>query len=456
MDVFKFLAGALLGAMAAWFYAKYKFVSRGAGLTPEEAEALKAEKDRLIIEKTKAEGSVAMLKTTLDKFESELAAERAEVRRLDSDLASRKAELSSSSKRWAEEKTEFESLQKKMASDFENLANRILDEKTRKFSEQGRESISAILTPLKEKLSAFEARVNQIHSDDSRHSASLMEQIKALTELNNKVTQDTTNLTNALKGKAKFQGTWGEVVLQETLELMGLKQGEHFLVQKKFMEAGEEKEDKQPDIIVRMPSKKDLVVDSKVNLTAYSEYFNTSDDAVRANAAARHLEAVENHIKGLSSKDYQSLHGINSLDFVLMFMPLEAAYLLALEEARKNNKNLLKIALEKKIMIVTPSTILPVFRTVAHIWDQEKQTRNAMEIARQAGALYDKFVGFVEDFKNVSRSVESAQKSCDDAMNKLTDGTGNLVKRFEDLKELGAKAKKALPAELTEKTAGLE
>jgi DNA recombination protein RmuC len=456
MDVFKFLAGALLGSLAAWFYAKYKFASGGAGLGLEEAEALKSEKNRLAIEKAKAEESASMLKGALEKFEGDLASERAEVRRLDSDLASKKAELSAASKRWAEEKTEFESLQKRMSSDFENLANRILDEKTKKFSEQGRESISAILAPLKEKLSAFEVRVNQIHSEDTRHSASLMEQIKTLTELNNKVTQDTTNLTNALKGKAKFQGTWGEVVLQETLELMGLKQGEHFLVQKKFMEAGEEKEDKQPDIIVRMPSKKDLVVDSKVNLTAYSDYFNAFDDAVRAGAAARHLEAVENHIKGLGSKDYQSLHGINSLDFTLMFMPLEAAYLLALEEARKNGKNLLKFALEKKIMIVTPSTILPVFRTVAHIWDQEKQTRNAMEIARQAGALYDKFVGFVEDFKDVSKSVESAHKSCDDAMNKLTDGTGNLVKRFEDLKELGAKTKKALPSELTEKADSLE
>ena len=165
---------------------------------------------------------------------------------------------------------------------------------------------------------------------------------------------------------------------------------------------------------------------------------------------------MENHIKGLSSKDYQSLHGINSLDFVLMFMPLEAAYLLALEEARKDGKNLLKFALEKKIMIVTPSTILPVFRTVAHIWDQEKQSHNAMEIARQAGALYDKFAGFVEDFKSVSKSVESAHRSCDDAMNKLTDGAGNLVRRFENLRELGAKTKKTLPAELTEKNTGPE
>ncbi|OGR42490.1 MAG: hypothetical protein A2X28_08520 [Elusimicrobia bacterium GWA2_56_46] len=456
MDVFKFLAGALLGGLAVWFYAKYKFISGGAGLGPAEAEALRAEKDRFAIEKAKAQESASMLKGTLEKLEKEFASERAEVRRLDSDLASRKAELSAASKRWAEEKTEFESLQKKMSSDFENLANRILEEKTRKFSEQGRESMAAVLTPLKEKLIAFETRVNQIHSEDSRHSASLMEQIKTLTELNNKVTQDTNNLTNALKGKAKFQGVWGEVVLQETLELMGLKQGEHFLVQKKFMEAGEEKEDKQPDIIVKMPSKKDLVVDSKVNLTAYSEYFNTSDDAARAGAAARHLEAVENHIKGLSSKDYQSLHGINSLDFVLMFMPLEAAYLLALEEARKDGKNLLKFALEKKIMIVTPSTILPVFRTVAHIWDQEKQSHNAMEIARQAGALYDKFAGFVEDFKSVSKSVESAHRSCDDAMNKLTDGAGNLVRRFENLRELGAKTKKTLPAELTEKNTGPE
>ncbi|OGS07287.1 MAG: hypothetical protein A2270_08665 [Elusimicrobia bacterium RIFOXYA12_FULL_51_18] len=455
MDVVKFLAaalfGAALGAVAAWFYAKFKF-GGAAGLAPEEIEALEAEKGRLSGEKIKAEETASMLAKTLEKFENDLAAERAEVRRLDTDLASRKAELAGASRRWAEEKTEFESLQKKMASDFENLANRILDEKTKKFSEQGRESISAILTPLKEKLSAFETRVNQIHSEDSRHSASLMEQIKTLTELNNKVTQDTNNLTNALKGKAKFQGTWGEVVLQETLELMGLKLGEHFLVQKKFMEAGEEKEDKQPDIIVRMPSKKDLVVDSKVNLTAYSEYFNTSDEAVKANAAARHLEAVESHIKGLSSKDYQSLYGINSLDFVLMFMPLEAAYLLALEEARKNGRNILKFALEKKIMIVTPSTILPVFRTVAHIWDQEKQTKNALEIARQAGALYDKFAGFVDDFRSVAKSVESAHQSCGDAMNKLSSGAGNMVKRFEDLKELGAKTKKTLPAELTDKT----
>lgn len=456
MDVVKFLAGALLGALAAWFYAKYRFVSDGGGLASAEAEALRAEKDRLTIEKTKAEGAAAALKGALEKFEGELAAERAEVRRLDSDLASRKAELAAASKRWAEEKAEFESLQKKMSADFENLANRILDEKARKFSEQGRESISAILTPLKEKLGAFETRVNQIHSEDSRHSAALLEQIKNLTELNNKVTQDTNNLTNALKGKAKFQGAWGEVILQETLELMGLKQGEHFLVQKKFIEAGGEKEDRQPDIIVKMPSKKDLVVDSKVNLTAYAEYFNAQDEEARAHAAARHLDAVENHIKGLSAKDYQSLHGINSLDFVLMFMPLEAAYLLALEEARKSGGNLLQFALGKKIMIVTPSTILPVFRAVAHIWEQEKQTRNALEIARQAGALYDKFAGFVEDFKDVTKSVEAAQKSCDSALNKLTAGSGNLVKRFEDLKELGARAKKNLPADLTEKAAGLE
>ena len=450
MDIIFLIIGLVVGAAAAFVAAKYKFKS-SSGVPQGEIDALKSELMSLSNEKSKAEERSSLLAQNLEKSQAELEAKRKETGEANSDISRLNAVNENLEKRLQEQlneqKAELENIQKKFSAEFENLANRILDDKSKKFTEQNRENIGNLLDPLKQKISDVEKRVNEINRNDTIERASLAEQLKSLNELNRQMSEDATNLTRALKGDTKAQGNWGEFILESILEKSGLERGREFSIQETH--SGEDGSRLRPDVIINLPEGKNMVIDSKVSLVAYELYCSTDSDEIRAKALAEHVGSIKRHIKGLSPKEYQNLYSLQSLDFVLMFIPIEPAFALAVQ----NEPNIFNEAFDKNIVIVSPSTLLATLRTVASIWKQEKQNRNAVEIARQSGALYDKFVGFVDDLINIGKRLDSTKESYQDAMKKLYEGSGNLVKRAENIKQLGAKASKNLPGTLLDRAA---
>ena len=330
-----------------------------------------------------------------------------------------------------------------LADQFKNLANQIFDEKSARFVQQNQANLDVLLKPLGERLKEFQTRVEETYDKESKQRFSLQGEIAKLLELNNKISEDAENLTNALKGESKAQGNWGELVLERVLEASGLQKGREYDVQVSFVR--EDGGRAQPDVIVRLPENKHVIIDSKVSLTAYEAYFAAEDEDARAKALSRHIDSVKRHVTGLSAQNYQSLYGIQSLDFVLMFMPIEPAFMLAAQA----DHDLFTEAFRKNIMIVGPSTLLISLKTIASIWRYENQNRNAQELARHCASLYDKFVGFVEDLEDIGRRIEAAEKSYSSALGKLKSGRGNLVRQVERIRQLGVKPGKALPAALT-------
>ncbi len=338
-----------------------------------------------------------------------------------------------------EQKEEVEKLQEKFTKEFENLANKILEEKTTKFTEQNKENLKNILTPLQDKIQLFEKKVEDTHKESIDYHAALRQQILGLREMNEQMSKETLNLTKALKGDSKMQGNWGELILERVLEKSGLEKGREYEVQQSF--TTEEGNRVFPDVVINLPDGKKMVVDSKVTLTAYERYINEEDDHAKSQYLKEHVIALKRHVDQLSEKNYQDLYQMESPDFVLLFIPIESAFALALNE----DTTLYNKAFEKNIVIVTPSTLLATLRTIDSMWTNQKQQENALEIARQAGALYDKFEGFVGDLVKVGKKMDEAKVEYGNAMNKLFDGKGNLVNSVEKLKKMGAKAKKALP-----------
>ncbi|NER18468.1 DNA recombination protein RmuC [Spongiivirga citrea] len=337
-----------------------------------------------------------------------------------------------------EQKEEVAKLQEKFTKDFELLANKILEEKSTKFTEQNKENIKNILNPLQEKIKTFEEKVDKTHKESIDYHAALRQQIFGLKELNQQMSKETLNLTKALKGDSKMQGNWGELVLERVLEKSGLEKDREYLVQQSFTR--EDGSRVMPDVIINLPGNKKMIVDSKVSLTDYERYANADDDEQQAYLNA-HVNSLKRHIDQLSDKNYQDLYDIESPDFVLLFVPIEPAFAVALNE----DNSLYNKAFEKNIVIVTPSTLLATLRTIDSMWNNEKQQQNAIEIARQAGALYDKFEGLVKDLTGVGKKIDDAKKDYSAAMNKLVEGRGNLITSVEKLKKMGAKAKKSLP-----------
>jgi DNA recombination protein RmuC len=330
---------------------------------------------------------------------------------------------------------------------FKNLANDILDDKTRRFTEQNALSLDALLKPLQTKLTEFKEQVSTSYANESRERFALKNEIERLSALNVKMSDETRSLTQALKGDSKVQGNWGELVLESILESSGLRKGEEYLVQDSHTQVDGSR--LQPDIVVRLPEGRHLVVDSKVSITAYARHAESLDaDSAQIELNA-HIQSLRQHIQGLSSKNYSSLYGVGSVDFVLMFIPIEPAFLLALKSA----PNLYQEALAKNIVLVCPSTLMATLRTVAHLWRQDHQNKNALEIARQCGALYDKFVGFVDDMEKLGQRIDQAQTSYHDAFNKLKTGKGNLIRTAEKVRELGVKPSKTLPTGLLDSVA---
>ncbi len=327
---------------------------------------------------------------------------------------------------------------------FKNLANDILEEKSKRFSEQNQQSLGQLLDPLKTKLQEFQGKVEQVYVQEGKDRSALAEQVRQLMELNKTVSQEANNLTKALKGSNKTQGNWGELVLERVLESSGLRKGEEYDVQESHtLDDGRRL---QPDVVVHLPEDRHLVIDAKATLVAYEDYANAEDDKHREAALKRHLDAVRSHIKGLSDKNYQDLYGLKSLDFVLMFVPIEPAFMLAVTHDRE----LYMDAWNKNVLLVSPSTLLFVVRTVANLWRQEAQTRNAQDIAKRGAELYDKLAGFVEDMESLGTRLNQAQKDYDGAINKLSTGRGNVIRQAEMLKKLGVKPSKSLPTPMVE------
>ena len=324
---------------------------------------------------------------------------------------------------------------------FKNIANEIFDDKSKKLVDNNKESLATVLNPLQDKIRQFEKRVEDTYDKESKERFSLAREIKQLQEMNTQISEDAVNLTNALKGDNKAQGNWGEMILETLLENSGLVKGREYEVQVSLKSAEGGKF--QPDVIVHLPESRDIIIDSKVSLKAWDAYCSADDVDEKAGFLNQHVQSVRSHVKGLSGKDYQNLAGISTLDYVFLFMPIDAAYSVAIQ----NDPGLSQYAFEKNIVFVSPTMLLTTLKLAQNLWRLDQQNRNAVEIADKAGALYDKFVNFVGDLEDVGVRIDSSKKSYENAHKKLRSGTGNLIRRVEDLKTLGAKTSKRLEKE---------
>ena len=379
-----------------------------------EKEHLSALREQLTAEQQKLSNKVAELTTTLDS-------ERAQTG----------------------EKLQFlQNAEEQLSNRFKSLASDILEDKSKRFTALNQNNLTELLNPLKSKIIEFQGEVQKVYVQEGKDRSALAEQVKQLMALNNQLSKDAHNLTSALKGQTKTQGNWGEFILEHVLEASGLRKGHEYDVQESHTRGDGSRV--QPDVVVHMPEDRHLIVDAKVSLKAYEEYANAETDHQREAAMRRHLDSVRSHIKELSIKNYQQLYRLKSLDFVLMFIPVEPAFMLAIA----HDSDLWQDAWKKNVLLVSPSTLLFVLRTVAHLWRQEHQNRNAQEIANRGAELYDKLVGFVKDLESVGSKLKDARNVYEDAHNKFTSGRGNVIRQAEMLKDMGVKPTKQLPQNL--------
>ncbi len=344
-----------------------------------------------------------------------------------------------------EKQRELEDIQKKFTAEFENIANRLLDEKSRKFTEQNKSNLDNILNPLKERIRDFETKVDQTYKAELAERVSLKTEIKNLVDLNKQISLEANNLAKALKGDNKKQGNWGEVILEKILERSGLVKDAEYKTQ--FSTLNDEGRRIQPDVAIMLPDNKHIIIDAKVSLVAYEACVNAECEEDRERYIKEHIFSVRSHIKVLSDKNYQTATAFDTPDFVLLFVPIESSFSIAVQA----DLDLFEFAWSRKIVIVSPSTLLATLKTVSSIWKQERQTRNVLEIAEQSGRLYDKFVGFMEDMERISKNIDQSKTAYDSAINKLRDGRGNLISSVERLKSLGAKTTKTLPEKYLDK-----
>jgi DNA recombination protein RmuC len=434
MEIVYLIIGLVIGFVIAFLFLKSKKT-----IPIEEVNKLNDQFNSLKVEAGRLSERINLLEADKLSLQSELKTEREKSEKLTSDNSSLKSDYTNLQTKLSEQKEEIEKLQEKFTKEFENLANKIFEEKGNKFTEQNKEKLSEILNPLRDKISEFERKVEETSKESIKGNASLREQLQMLKEMNQKITQEATNLTNALKGQSKTQGNWGEFILESILEKSGLVKGREYVVQESL--TAESGKRFQPDVIINLPENKSIIIDSKVSLVGYERFISSDDEREKQLALREHINSIRSHIKNLSGKNYQNLYQIESLDFVLMFMPIEPAFAYAVQ----SDASLFTDAFERNIVIVSPSTLLATLRTIASIWRQENQNKNALEIAKQSGDMLDKFTAFVDDLMTVGKGLISAKDNYDKAMNKLVDGRGNLINRAEKIKELGAKASKSLP-----------
>ena len=415
---------------------------------------LNYQKEKINIEKAIAtlEERATILKESKDIVENNLIEVQNELKRKQQEKESlmtlntrQDSEIQNLRLKIEEHKKEVEKVQEKLTKDFEILANKILEDKSSKFTQQNRENIKNILEPLEKKIQVFEKKVADSDEKRAGFQSALKTQLDNLKDLNAQMSKDTINLTKALKGDSKMQGNWGELVLERVLEKSGLEKDREYFVQQSF--TNQEGKRVLPDVVIHLPDNKKMIVDSKVSLTAYEQFVNQDDETLKEQFLKEHTNSLKRHIVQLSEKKYEDLYQIESPDFVLLFVPIEPAFAVALNF----DNQLYNKAFDMNIVIVTPTTLLATLRTIDSIWNNEKQQRNALEIARQAGALYDKFEGLLKDLVNIGKRIDDSKKEYSSAMNKLVDGRGNLITSVEKLKKMGAKAKKALPENIIER-----
>ncbi|HEX8516121.1 MAG TPA: DNA recombination protein RmuC [Bacteroidia bacterium] len=463
MEILLLIIGLGLGFVIAFLFFKNKN-SAVADTSFFDAKIVELEKQKLVADTnfTNAEKEIARLSTELkelkEQFHLELNEERekntlvlntekekatAEINNLRKELndanitiAKAREAFRAQEEKFVTLKSELENVHKRYSTEFEVIANKILEEKSVKFTEQNRSNLDIILNPLKENIKAFEEKVEKAYKAESDERIVLKTEIKNLIELNQRISDEANNLAKALKGDNKKQGNWGEIILEKVLERSGLVKEQEYRTQ--FSTNNSEGKRIQPDAVIMLPDNKHIIVDAKVSLIAYEAFVNCHTEDDKERFIREHLASVRSHVKLLSDKDYHSSSDFNTPDFVLLFIPIESSFSVAVQA----DQELFSYAWDRKIVIVSPSTLLATLRTIASLWKQERQTKNVMEIARQGGELYDKFVGFLEDMQKIERSIEASSKAYSDAVNKLSTGSGNIVKRIQNIKELGAKTNK--------------
>jgi DNA recombination protein RmuC len=472
-----FLSGALLGGAVIWYVKK--------PMAPPENDLLKYQHEQLQLQNNALQTNLShkdqeirslheaamaipkvyapegqVLKPVHEQIiqqnnllQTNLSNKENEIRALRESLATKAQIISHLEEKLDGQKQQSGDLQQHFRAEFSSLVDKVIEEKNQRFANQSQQQIGTILAPLREQIKFFEDSIEKRFSKETEDRLSLRKEIEQLRDLNWQLSQDANNLVTAIKGENKLQGDWGELRLELILEKAGLSKNVHYSTQVTLLDA--DGKSKRPDFIIYLPDNRHLIIDSKVSLTDYERYFSSTDRETRNKALKNHIESVRRHIKDLSSKNYQQLHNLNSPDYMLLFIPIEPAFSVALQE----DKTLFMEALDKNIVLVTTSTLLATMRTVSHLWKQERQKTNVLEIAKQSGLLYDKFVSFVEDLRSVGGKLELAQNAYQDAMNKLSDGQrfgDTLVGRSERIRELGAKTSKNLPKDLLEQAAGGE
>ncbi len=440
MDFVFLIVGVAIGFVSAWVIKKSSLPQNN-----DEINVLRNQLQKATNESSELKGSKEYLNAENMKLSDQLTSKQNEILRISNELTSAKSDLKNTDERLHEQKAELTNLREQFTKEFENLANRIFEEKSKKFTDQNKTNLDDILKPFNEKIKDFEKKVGEVYDIEMRDKISLREEVKKLYELNSKISDEANNLTKALKGDNKTQGNWGELILEKVLERTGLNKDREYKTQ--VVTKNVDGETIKPDVVVFLPDNKHLVIDAKVSLLAYEQFVNSDDKILQEKFLKEHVNSVRGHIKLLSDKNYYTSTDFSTPDFVLLFMPIESAFSAAVQY----DMEMFNYAWEKKIVIVSPTTLLATLRTVSSLWKIESQNRYAIEIADQAGALYDKFEGFIKDLLDIGKKMDDSKKSYEEAMKKLSSGTGNLVKRVENLKILGAKATKSLPQTLLDR-----
>ena len=461
---FLFIAvGCIFGFVIAFLFLKSK-QNVGTDTSALDAKIIELDKEKLVLQTnatnlekenqrltTEFKSSREQLSTELslerEKYLKEINVEREKLNKAETRIARAEEVFKSQEEKFSTLKAELGNVHKKYTTEFENIANKILDEKSQKFTDQNKINLEGILNPLKEKIKDFETKVEKAYKAESDERITLKTEIKNLIDLNKQVSEDANNLANALKGENKTQGNWGELILEKVLERSGLVKDQEYRLQ--FSTNNDEGKRIQPDAVILLPDSKHIIVDSKVSLVAYEACVNAANQEDKEKFIKEHILSVRTHIKSLSDKNYHSSTDFNTPDFVLLFIPIESSFSVAVQA----DQDLFNFAWDRKIVIVSPSTLLATLRTIASVWKQERQTKNAIEIAKQSGALYDKFVGFIEDMDKIGKTIDSSKVAYDSAINKLHKGSGNLVKRAQDIEKLGAKTTKQLSQKFIENDA---
>ncbi len=446
MELLFLLVGILVGIAGAWLFFRNGKGDTQTAILQTRLEASAGQIERLNTElKALDEKSARELRSEKDKLETEIKSLTGKLQDSRTSLAREEETLKAQKETLDTLRKELDLVHKKYSTEFENIASKILEEKSLKFTEQNKTNLDIILNPLKERIRDFELKVDKTYKAESDERITLKAEIKNLVELNTKISQEANNLATALKGDNKMQGNWGEVILEKILERSGLEKDREYRTQ--FVTNNVDGSIIKPDVVVMLPDEKHIIIDSKVSLVAYEAMVNAPEEEFRQKFLKAHLESIKAHVKGLSEKNYATSKEFDTPDFVLLFIPIESSFSIAVQA----DAELFNYAWDKKVVIVSPSTLLATLRTVASMWKQQKQTANALEIAAEGGKLYDKFVGFVEDLILVGRKMEEAKGTYGEAMKKLSEGTGNLVGRAEKMKKLGAKVSKLLPPRLVER-----